>query len=64
MSEKLKDFIEGKDVDAADGVASGVYVTETTAMQLSAVYACVRVLAESVASLPLCLYKQKKRLAV
>ena len=37
--------------------ASGKVVTDQTAMQITAVYACVRVLAESVASLPLHLYK-------
>lgn len=36
---------------------SGQQVTEQTAMQTSAVYACVRILAESVASLPLHLYE-------
>ena len=38
--------------------ASGESVNEMSAMQLSAVYACVRVLSESVASLPLILYKR------
>jgi HK97 family phage portal protein len=38
--------------------ASGVHVTSETAMRSSAVYACVRVLAESVASLPLPLYRR------
>lgn len=37
--------------------AAGKMVTERSAMQTSAVYACVRVIAESVASLPLHLYK-------
>lgn len=36
--------------------ASGKSVTENTAIQLSAVYACVRVLAETIASLPLNVY--------
>ena len=36
--------------------ASGKDVNEMTAMQLSAVYACVRILAEAVAGLPLHLY--------
>lgn len=36
--------------------ASGVNVTETNAMKLSAVFACVRVLSESIASLPLKIY--------
>lgn len=37
---------------------SGTNVNERTAMQMTAVYACVRVLAESVASLPLHLYRR------
>ena len=36
--------------------SSGVKVTEDSALQASAVWACVRVLSESVASLPLHLY--------
>lgn len=38
---------------------SGATVNEFTAMQNSAVYACVRILAESVAALPLHVYKYK-----
>ncbi len=37
---------------------SGVQVTEESSMRLSAVYACVRILAESIASLPLKIYKR------
>ncbi len=36
---------------------AGKLVTETTAMQLTAVYACVRVLSETIAGLPLHLYR-------
>jgi phage portal protein BeeE len=32
--------------------ASGIFVTEASAMRVSAVYSCVRVLAEAIASLP------------
>lgn len=39
------------------GTSSGAYVTPDTAMRVSAVYACVRVLADSVAMLPLRLYE-------
>ncbi|BDR87274.1 phage portal protein [Clostridium tetani] len=39
------------------GTSSGKVVNERTAMQTTAVYACVRILAESIASLPLHLYK-------
>jgi len=38
--------------------ASGIQVTPQSAMTSSAVYACVRVLAETIASLPLFLYKR------
>ena len=37
--------------------ASGKAVNEETAMQLTAVYACVRILSEAVAGLPLHLYR-------
>jgi HK97 family phage portal protein len=37
---------------------SGVSVSETTALKSSGVYACVRVLSESIASLPLPVYKR------
>jgi len=39
------------------GAASGKTVNERTAMQTTAVYACVRILAETIASLPLHIYK-------
>ena len=39
------------------GTSSGSLVTERSAMQISAVYACVRVLSEAIASLPLHLYR-------
>jgi len=39
--------------------ATGVQVTETSALYSSAVFACVRLLAETVASLPLPIYKRK-----
>ena len=37
--------------------SSGKTVNERTAMQTTAVYACVRILAETIASLPLDTYK-------
>ena len=37
--------------------ASGKAVNERSAMQMSAVYACVRILAEAIASLPLHFYQ-------
>jgi len=39
------------------GTTSGKAVNERTAMQTTAVYACVRILAETIASLPLNLYR-------
>ena len=41
--------------------AAGVSVTEESALTYSAVYACVRILAESMAGLPLILYRQRGR---
>jgi HK97 family phage portal protein len=38
--------------------SSGVYVTSDSALGYSPVYACVRILAESIASLPLLLYRK------
>jgi len=42
------------------GTPSGKLVNERTAMQTSAVYACVRILAESVAGLPLHVYERSE----
>ena len=39
------------------GTTSGKMVTERSAMQMTAVYFCVRILSEAVAGLPLHLYK-------
>lgn len=46
-------FLFGKSI-------SGATVNEMTAMRVSAVYACVRILAESIAALPLHVYKYKE----
>lgn len=43
---------------AAWATASGINVTPETALQTTAVFACIRVLAESVASLPLAVYRR------
>ena len=56
----FQDFIKGTDLDGYSGSGSGIAVDEIKAMQTSAVYACVRVIAETVASLPLFLYKKEK----
>ena len=42
------------------GSSSGKSVNERSAMQMTAVYACVRILSEAIASLPLHLYKYNK----
>ncbi len=42
------------------GSTSGKVVTERSAMQMTAVYSCVRILAEAVAGLPLHLYRYKE----
>ena len=39
------------------GSSSGKSVTERSAMQMTAVYACVRILSEAIAGLPLHLYR-------
>ena len=41
------------------GTSSGKSVNESTAMQTTAVYACVRILAESIAGLPVHIYKYR-----
>lgn len=43
-----------------DGTTSCKAVTERSAMQMTAVYSCVRILAEAVAGLPLHLYRYKE----
>jgi phage portal protein BeeE len=42
------------------GTTSGKNVTERSAMQMTAVYSCVRILAEAIAGLPIHLYKYKE----
>lgn len=48
----LIDFFSGR------SSASGINVNETTALQSTAVYACVRILAETIASLPFPVYER------
>lgn len=60
MSQQLKDFVTGVDLDFGGNSSSGVNVDELRSLQTSAVYACVKILAETVASLPLHLYKRGK----
>lgn len=56
----MQDFIRSVDVDFIGNSNSGVQVDELRALQTSAVYACVKILAETVASLPLHLFKKGK----
>jgi HK97 family phage portal protein len=53
-NQKLADFIKGTDLDESAGVS----VTENTALNTTAVYACVKVIAESIASLPFHLIRE------
>lgn len=55
--KQLQDFIKGIDEDGSL-TSSGIKVDEFSAMQMSAVNACVRILSETVASLPLHLYRR------
>lgn len=57
LSKKMQDFIKGIDEDGSL-TASGVKVDEFIAMQMSAVHACVKILSETIASLPLRLYRK------
>ena len=58
--ESPKDSLPGDAFRAYYGyTTSGKTVTERSSLQVSAVYACVRVLSEAVASLPLHLYREE-----
>lgn len=48
-------------IAAGNATYAGPSVTEDNAMRSSAVYACIRIISESIASLPLVLYKQSGR---
>jgi len=58
MDQKTADFIRGVDLDNSSMSNSGIIVDEESALKISAVYACVKVISETVASLPLKLYKK------
>lgn len=58
LPKDLEDFIKAVDLDSGGDSSAGVAVSEESAMRTSAVYACVKILAETVASLPLHLYKK------
>ena len=57
--DKPKNKVGGSFSFLFGGTSSGKAVNETTAMQTTAVYACVRILAEAIAGLPLHLYEYK-----
>ncbi|MBP3658357.1 MAG: phage portal protein [Oscillospiraceae bacterium] len=69
MRNPLKALFRGRDAPGVENAvstapefqfgaaASGKSVTEETAIQIAAVYACVRVIAETIASLPLHVYE-------
>jgi HK97 family phage portal protein len=57
--DKPKDALGGGYSFLLGGSTSGKAVTEQTAMQTTAVYSCVKVIAEAVASLPLHVYIEK-----
>jgi HK97 family phage portal protein len=54
----MQDFIKGVDLDTGQS-NSGIAVDEESALKISAVYACVKVISETVASLPLNLLKEE-----
>lgn len=58
LDQKTADFIKGVDIDMGHLSNSGVDVDEETALKISAVYACVKVISETVASLPLNILKE------
>ncbi len=55
LQQYANDFIRGEDLPSGKG---SIIIDRETAMKYSAVFACVRVLAETKASLPLKLYKK------
>ena len=59
MDAKTKDFIKGVDIDSAGLSNSGVDVDEQESLKITTVYACVKVIAETIASLPCCLMKEQ-----
>jgi len=61
LQERLRDWLLVMDLNCGPPSSAGVAVSEYTALQATAVYACVRILAETVASLPLPLYRRLDR---
>lgn len=50
LDQKTADFIKGVDLDTGQQNNSGVEVNEESSLKISAVYACVKVIAETIAS--------------
>jgi HK97 family phage portal protein len=61
FQQKLRDWLSGVGWLWGGESKSGVMVSEYNALQVTGVYACVRILAETVASLPLPLYRRLDR---
>ena len=55
--DKPKNYLSGRLSFLFGQTSAGRAVNEQTAMQVTAVYACVRILAEAIAGLPLCVYR-------
>lgn len=55
--DKPKDLFTGGSIFRFGRSSSGQTVNEKTAMQMSAVYACVRIIAEAIAQIPLNVYR-------
>ena len=56
FQEKVSDFLTGADLDNA---SNSFNIDQVTAMKYSAVFGCVRVLAETLANTPIMLYRKK-----
>jgi HK97 family phage portal protein len=56
FAEKVSDFLTGADLD---NTADNYNVNQLTAMKYSAVFACVKVLSETLANTPIMLYRKK-----
>ncbi len=57
MKDAISDWLSDNYDGGIDATASGVNVTPARSLSLSAVYACVKILSETIASLPLMVYK-------
>lgn len=60
IDQKTADFIKGVDLDTGQLSNSGIDVDEESALKISTVYACVKVISETIASLPLNLLKEEE----